>query len=1629
MDIDIVNAVLRLCYEQQTCLFEVPILCDYCLEQRLCTNSKHVLASIKNYMEIFKISRDRNRIEFFMPFEICRNNFHDGLCQNNGESCSNLHVCYEYFNTNSCRRSINCPYPHMLIQKYHENILGTLIHLDLDALTKAFRIYCQLKKHLLNYNSSSIPSLKVQQHQQQIPSSSFTKNSTYSSLSSFSSSFSTNNKRWTVTSQIHSNTSWKTNNRTLLTSTNLPTQQQQQIISQISEKGLQIYWTPSKEIQTHFIEVAFSNHSKCDGGPIRTHTIYQHLGIAQVFYKNSDTVDRVIDHESITFQTFTFIPRLLQRTVDMRHVCFINMSIETNRIPLYIDIVSKPHKKTHYEYYQNDKQTILVEYNEDIDFSKISSNVRNHPEYNGLQIKCIQLYYPETLLIEYDQQYSEYDIKNLFKNERIFHIKIYSFCAFVHFYCHDDLIRSIKTPFDDPIRVIPIYIDIYSQQHLDNYLQRRHSEVQSKILSIENQPILSTTDIITQELSISVNKNDLLLEPEPSVPILPLPTTNQQIEILSELKLPITTESSSLVSLKPSEILYPKIESICTIEANNDIDDENENDIENEIRASDDDFDDLPSDFDNNDLFLDESMYDYGDMEFIRNAAKNLISSLADMEEASNDLDQMDEPQSILYGDDYVVTIKCRRFALAFLDYTQYRIEKQRNPDRFRLLSSLKRNINNNVNQKQQQIDHKQCGDISSSPISNIDPDLLISTEMKSNKKKRNKRNKNKKKLNNNHNDNKDKTEPIPESINEEDEDDNNVHILNDHGHKKQDISTQRLPHVYFDDDLKPCIVVVGEEHNEENGQETNEYEDWHNIIAGGKQVLVSKKKKQSSKINSIEHSTITNLPLTTNIRLKPQATEYNSLIIPNNCRGFIHNSKLYETFRLRLRRSFPSINIYFQSDTYTIIIDGNIKLNIQQCLNYLNKLNSYKHNILISYENFPQTTITNIMRMQQSTAQIKLDSKANYNRIFRSTYRLIDYHLKQYYNQQQCIYCRRSKKKFQITYLEFPCEKQSIDELNNLIEQRVLQLLNIRFTYIAIALSADLMTTKRWAIFYKNLTKHKELNKTLLIRKINTIIQVYGLHANVQQVQTLLTKFLDANRYEIDVIETEQPNGIYSLFKHEFEEMKNLDIFRDAELRFIYRHHRHILLVQCFQEKFEMVKGRIQKMRSQLLTTLLPVKSPILSRYYSRSNEIQRIAAASTCTITAEQRIDHNRPNDYLINLKIIGRSPDKIDTAQRLIKEFEEQKYSTRKIHNNDINLFTEQDIELFQNECNTCNVSCTIDQTHNSIELEGLSGDFIQIEKMIYDLCLIVARRALDDIQYSTQWIYYDISTNKPIMYDKIIQQQLENCYTKKQKGLINLKDQLGYNHIFNFDKMIEITQGKNLNSSPITINIERRDFKNPQSIQLPTHWTPMTKPWDRVLLGRRDNINEWKVNTEIQRLLQLPEMLSESWIIEIHRIQNPRLFQQYVAYKEKLAARSQDTERILYRLAQVDLIDDMCANGFNESHNDSAFSAYGHGCHYYCKAKEINRTATLLAQSHQTIPIRLQQQQTPSKSPRRYLFVCKVLVGRYTRGDPSMKTCPPGYDSLVDNILSPEVFVPSHDTQVLPEYLIAYQSDIF
>lgn len=82
-----------------------------------------------------------------------------------------------------------------------------------------------------------------------------------------------------------------------------------------------------------------------------------------------------------------------------------------------------------------------------------------------------------------------------------------------------DLVQSINKIFDDFIRITPIYINIYSQAHLNSYLKRRQMELQSKP---EITLPSSINKIIEKEPVDSSSKS------QSSIPILSPPPMNQQ---------------------------------------------------------------------------------------------------------------------------------------------------------------------------------------------------------------------------------------------------------------------------------------------------------------------------------------------------------------------------------------------------------------------------------------------------------------------------------------------------------------------------------------------------------------------------------------------------------------------------------------------------------------------------------------------------------------------------------------------------------------------------------------------------------------------------------------------------------------------------------------------------------------------------------------------------------------------------------------------------------------------------------------------------------------------------------------------------------------------------------------------
>ena len=72
--------------------------------------------------------------------------------------------------------------------------------------------------------------------------------------------------------------------------------------------------------------------------------------------------------------------------------------------------------------------------------------------------------------------------------------------------------------------------------------------------------------------------------------------------------------------------------------------------------------------------------------------------------------------------------------------------------------------------------------------------------------------------------------------------------------------------------------------------------------------------------------------------------------------------------------------------------------------------------------------------------------------------------------------------------------------------------------------------------------------------------------------------------------------------------------------------------------------------------------------------------------------------------------------------------------------------------------------------------------------------------------------------------------------------------------------------------------------------------------------------------------------------------------------------------------------------------------------------------------------------PDNKGHRRMYLARVLVGEYTAGRPGLRRPPPknannpsgaSYDSVVDDVNNPSVFVVFYDNQCYPEYLITFQ----
>ncbi|CAF3757348.1 unnamed protein product [Rotaria magnacalcarata] len=286
-------------------------------------------------------------------------------------------------------------------------------------------------------------------------------------------------------------------------------------------------------------------------------------------------------------------------------------------------------------------------------------------------------------------------------------------------------------------------------------------------------------------------------------------------------------------------------------------------------------------------------------------------------------------------------------------------------------------------------------------------------------------------------------------------------------------------------------------------------------------------------------------------------------------------------------------------------------------------------------------------------------------------------------------------------------------------------------------------------------------------------------------------------------------------------------------------------------------------------------------------------------------------------------------------------------------------------------------------------------------------------------------------KPDKDDKILQQSLVDLISIVVQNVISYK--------FTTFAFPAIGCGQHGCSVDIVVKTMVREMKN-HLVQRDLAWRVkfVVQPnqenvYDEFctqLLTTQDGFHEpivselpptWEKSTEQRTLFVLPTKTDEynsiatnfnnvmtgkyTDIIKIERIQNERWYMQYLAHsKDFLKRLNTDTEKRLYHGCSQQAANSIIEDCFNRSFAGVNGTSYGFGVYFSSRA----------AYSHDYAK--------NNANGERCMFLARVLVGKTTRGNNSMKTRPLGFDSTTDGN---HIFVTYHDAQAFAEYLITYK----
>ncbi|XP_076152629.1 protein mono-ADP-ribosyltransferase PARP12-like isoform X1 [Alosa pseudoharengus] len=195
-------------------------------------------------------------------------------------------------------------------------------------------------------------------------------------------------------------------------------------------------------------------------------------------------------------------------------------------------------------------------------------------------------------------------------------------------------------------------------------------------------------------------------------------------------------------------------------------------------------------------------------------------------------------------------------------------------------------------------------------------------------------------------------------------------------------------------------------------------------------------------------------------------------------------------------------------------------------------------------------------------------------------------------------------------------------------------------------------------------------------------------------------------------------------------------------------------------------------------------------------------------------------------------------------------------------------------------------------------------------------------------------------------------------------------------------------------------------------VPQHWNHSLLPgtgYERIKLETSSQ--------DYRRIVsQFNQTMMRCDILSIERIQNLKLWRFFMLQKNQMKNDTGKNGRVerLFHGTESEYIDAVCHGNADRSFNTLTDTRFGRGCYFSKDASYANEYT--------------------NKQGVRFLFMCQVTVGDYALGQPDYYRPPfkdekktVSYDSCVDDLARPSVYVIFEKNQIYPEFLIKYRTE--